>query len=200
MTRMRMDTCSDKQEFNQLISDVLSYNHQFVLDGKYKPHVAGNLPRKKLAIVTCMDTRLTTLLPAALGFKNGDAKIIKTAGAIINEPYGSVMRSLLIAIYGLGVKTILVIGHHDCGARSVSGKALVKSMEDRGITEEQLTTASKETDVAEWLEGFHHLGHNVKSSVALVRNHPLVPDDIVVKGLVIDPHTGELSDFLDCED
>ena len=64
--------------------------------------------------MTCMDTRLVELLPATLGLKNGDVKIIKNAGAVISNPFGSVVRSLLIAIFELGVEEIMVIGHTDC--------------------------------------------------------------------------------------
>ncbi len=46
-----------------------------------------------------MDTRLVELLHKALNLKNGDVKIVKNAGAIINNPFGSIMRSLLIAVY-----------------------------------------------------------------------------------------------------
>ena len=63
-----------------------------------------------------MDTRLTELLPAALGIKNGDVKIIKNAGAIISHPFGSVIRSLLVAIYELGVYEVMIFGHTDCVA------------------------------------------------------------------------------------
>lgn len=64
--------------------------------------------------MTCMDTRLVELLPAALGLKNGDVKIIKNAGAVISNPFGSAVLSLLIAIFELGVEEIMVIGHTDC--------------------------------------------------------------------------------------
>ena len=63
-----------------------------------------------------MDTRLTELLPAALGIHNGDVKIIKNAGAVISHPFGSVIRSLLVAIIELGVEEVMVIAHSDCGA------------------------------------------------------------------------------------
>ena len=70
----------------------------------------------KLAIVSCMDTRLTKLLPNALGLRNGDAKIIKVAGGTILTPYDSVMRSLLVAIYELGCQEVMIIHHSGCGA------------------------------------------------------------------------------------
>jgi len=92
---------------------MLEHNHRFVTTNSYKPYLTDRFPYKKLVIVTCMDTRLTQLLPAALDLKNGDAKIIKVAGAMVAHPFGSVMRSILVACYALGAENILVIGHHD---------------------------------------------------------------------------------------
>ena len=63
-----------------------------------------------------MDTRLTELLPAALGLKNGDAKIIKNAGGLVISAFDSAMRSLIVAIYELGVQEIMVVAHSHCGA------------------------------------------------------------------------------------
>ena len=63
-----------------MINEVMEYNKKFVEDKAYEPYLTSKYPDKKLAILTCMDTRLTELLPAALGLKNGDAKIIKNAG------------------------------------------------------------------------------------------------------------------------
>ena len=63
------------------IDDILAFNKKFVEEKSYKRYETDKYPDKKLAIVSCMDTRLTELLPAALGLKNGDAKIIKNAGA-----------------------------------------------------------------------------------------------------------------------
>ena len=66
-----------------MINDIMAYNKKFVEDKAYEPYLTSKYPDKKLAILTCMDTRLTELLPAALGLKNGDAKIIKNAGGVI---------------------------------------------------------------------------------------------------------------------
>ena len=63
-----------------MIDDILEFNRRFVEDRGYERYVTTKYPDKKLAIVTCMDTRLTELLLAALGLRNGDAKIIKNAG------------------------------------------------------------------------------------------------------------------------
>ena len=69
-----------------MIDDILAFNRQFVAAKGYEPHVTDKYPDKKLAVLSCMDTRLSVLLQEALGLKNGDAKIIKNAGAVIPSP------------------------------------------------------------------------------------------------------------------
>ena len=58
-----------------MLEEILQYNKEFVESKAYEKYAASKYPNKKLAILSCMDTRLTELLPAALGLKNGDAKI-----------------------------------------------------------------------------------------------------------------------------
>ena len=71
-----------------MIDQILAYNARFVAEKGYEPYVTDKFPAKKLAVLTCMDTRLTELLPKALGLRNGDAKIIKNAGGLVlSESY-----------------------------------------------------------------------------------------------------------------
>ncbi len=72
-----------------------------------------------------MDTRMVELLPRALGLKNGDAKLIKNAGAVVTHPWGSVMRSLLVAVLELKVKEIMVVARYDCGMRGLNADAFL---------------------------------------------------------------------------
>ncbi len=90
-----------------MIKEIKEFNSRFVENREYERFATSKYPDKKIAIVTCMDTRLIELLPAALGFRNGDVKIIKNAGATITNPFDSTMRSLLIAVYELGVNEIM---------------------------------------------------------------------------------------------
>ena len=77
-----------------IIDDILRFNKDFVSSKAYEEYITDKYPDKKLAVLSCMDTRLTQLLPAALGLKNGDAKIIKNAGGLVISPFDSAMRSL----------------------------------------------------------------------------------------------------------
>lgn len=177
-----------------MIEDIIKYNEEFVRERKYKPFETSKYPDKKLAIVTCMDTRLIELLPAALGIKNGDAKIIKNAGGVINHPFGSAVRSLLIAIYELGVNEIMIIGHTDCGVQCMNTKAMVQKMKDRGINEQDLKTMQFcGVDFEKWLAGFENVETSVQNSIDILKNHPLIPQDIKIYGYVMDTLTGKLN-------
>ncbi|MBP3202837.1 MAG: alpha/beta hydrolase fold domain-containing protein [Bacteroidales bacterium] len=85
-----------------------------------------------------MDTRLSVLLQEALGLKNGDAKVIKNAGAVIPTPWDSAMRSLIVAVYELGVTEIMVVAHTTCGACHMSFHHFKEEMLKRGIPASEL--------------------------------------------------------------
>lgn len=177
-----------------MVEEILDYNKTFVENKKYDEYITSKYPKKKLAIVSCMDTRLTHLLPEAMGLKNGDAKLIKNAGGIISHPFGSVMRSLLICIYELGVTEVLVVGHTDCGARHTDSDLIVQKMKNRGITRDSIDMIKYcGVDFKSWLGGFEDLEDSINKSVESIKKHPLIPHDISVYGLVIDSVTGELT-------
>ena len=176
-----------------MIEEILEYNKEFVKEKKYEEFCTDKYPNKKVAVLSCMDTRLTHLLPAALGLKNGDAKVIKNAGAQINNDYGSIVKSLLVAIYELGVKEILVIGHDDCGIQELDAKKMIDKMIARGIDPKEIERIDKEECALEpYLSGFRDINHSVCSTVRHLLKHPLMPKDITVVGLIMDPHTGEI--------
>ena len=142
-----------------------------------------------------MDTRLTELLPAALGLKNGDAKLIKNAGGLVISPFDSAMRSLLVAIYELDVREIMVIAHTECGACHMSFEAFREHILARGIDEKTLETIQHcGIDLNKWLEGFHDTASSVRQTVDTIRRHPLVPTDVIVRGFIINSVTGQLEE------
>ncbi|GFN31693.1 beta-class carbonic anhydrase [Paenibacillus xylaniclasticus] len=176
-----------------MISEMLAFNEQFVRNKKYQSYVTDKYPDKKLAILTCMDTRLVELLPKALNLRNGDAKIIKNAGAVLTQPFGSAMRSLLIAIHDMDVQEVLVIGHHGCGMTNLDADAMIKKFLENGISEEVLMTLENSgIKMNRFLKGFESAEEGVMHSVNMIRKHPLVPAYIPVHGLIMDPTTGQL--------
>ena len=157
------------------IDGILAHNRAFVERRDFERYTTDKYPDKKLAIVSCMDTRLTALLLAALGLKNGDAKIIKVAGAEVAHPFGSVMRSLLIA-------------------QHMSGKEMVANMERLGVSAERIEFARHcGIDFDKWLAGFGDTEEAVRKSVDMVANHPVMPPHVRVIGFIMDSDTGKLS-------
>lgn len=176
-----------------VVKDMLAFNERFVTEKQYEQYVSDKFPDKKIVILTCMDTRLTSLLPHALGLKNGDAKVIKNAGAVLSHPFGSVMRSILVALYALGAEEVIVIGHYDCGMAAIDPNAIIGEMERRGIEPQTLQTLKASgMNLEKWLHGFDSVEANVVNSVSLIKNHPLLPPGTNVHGFVIDPGTGRL--------
>lgn len=180
------------------IKEILEYNRVFVENKEYEAYRTGKFPNKKMVIITCMDTRLTELLPKAMNLRNGDVKIIKNAGAIISQPFGSVMRSVLVALYELGADEVVVVGHYECGMAALNADHMINEMLERGISQEVLNTLEHSgIKLNKWLKGFDNIEEGVRSTVKLIKNHPLLPPNTPVHGMVIHPDTGELTLIVD---
>lgn len=175
------------------LDEILDFNQQFVENREYEPYQTSKFPDKKLVILSCMDTRLSDLLPRAMNLKNGDAKFIKNAGAVVSHPFGSIMRSILVAVYDLGAEEIYVIGHHGCGMGSIDPDETIRKMTDSGISREIINTLQfAGVDLNAWLQRIGSIPDSVRESVHMITQHLLMPKWLPVHGLVIDPETGKL--------
>lgn len=176
-----------------IVPSLLEFNKQFIEEKQYEAYLTDKYPDKKIAILTCMDTRLVELLPKALNLKNGDAKFIKNAGAILTQPFGSAMRSILVAVYELGAREVLVIGHHGCGMIDLDTEGMVRKFAEHGIDPLAIQTLENSgIRMEKFLRGFSSAEEGVMRSVKLIRKHPLFPKDIPVHGFMVDPETGAL--------
>ncbi|WP_426446622.1 beta-class carbonic anhydrase [Paenibacillus sp. S-38] len=180
------------------IHAILEHNRAFVEEKRYTAYETTKFPDKKLVILTCMDTRLLELLPQAMGLRNGDAKVIKNAGAVVSHPFGSIMRSILLAIYELKAEEVCVIGHHECGMANLESANVLESAKRYGIAEEHIRTLTYAgIDLNGWLTGFSNIEESVANSVNMIRLHPLFPAKVPVHGMVIHPSTGRLDLVVD---
>lgn len=179
-----------------MIDEILQHNRDFVANRGFEKFATSKYPDKRIAIVTCMDTRLVELLPAALGLRNGDVKMIKNAGGVITNPFDSTMRALLVAVYELGVNEIMVIGHTECGVQGMDSRHMLALMRERGIDEEHIRLMQHcGIDLERWLHGFDDTRQAVHETVDLIRNHPLMAHDVRVAGYIMDSETGCLTAF-----
>src|SRR3954453_8497819 len=80
---------------------------------------AGREPVRRLAVLTCMDTRIDVL--AAFGLRLGEAVVLRNAGGRVTD---DVLRSLAVATHSLGVDTVVVMQHSECGVSGVTGEGL----------------------------------------------------------------------------
>jgi carbonic anhydrase len=181
-----------------MLDEILENNSHFLRHRP--PPLVGHAPRKRAAVVTCMDCRLVQMFEHALGLERGDVVELRTAGATISAPErqgggNDLIRSLAGAIYLLGVREVLVIGHTQCGLSHVDPVVVTSSMEALGVDPRQLIKQQHlkdEQGLVNWLGAFSDVHLNVKEVVQVIRTSPFLPR-IPVSGLVIDINTGELT-------
>jgi carbonic anhydrase len=137
-------------------------------------------PKRKLAVLTCMDTRLSI---RTLGLKTGDAHIIRNAGGIVTD---DTLRSLVISHYLLGTEEIMVINHTDCGLMLASEEDLRKRIQNRAGT--SAVTPS-------FFYAFQNIEENVQHQLQKLRTHPWIPDSVVARGFVYDVNSGLLREI-----
>ena len=178
----------------KLLEEMLEYNEFFVKFKEYEKYqTEDKYPAKRVVMFTCMDTRLVELSTKSLNLSSGDVKVVKNAGAILTHPFGSIMRSLVIAVYMLKADEIIVMGHYDCGMQQIDTDTILEKIKERGITEETLNTLRYSgIDLNSWLHGFDDVRESVRHDVDMITNHPLIPKDVPVHGLVINPYDGKV--------
>lgn len=175
------------------VEEMLAYNEKFVSEKRFTAFQAEKRPAKRIAVLACMDTRLVKLLPAALGIRDGDVKMIKNAGALLTDPWDTTVRSLLIGVVELGVNELMVIGHTDCGVAGLNGEKFAEDLFARGISRAAIDEARKHIDFDAWFHGFDRVEDSVANTVSMLQTHPLIPKDVLVRGYVMDTETGRLT-------
>ena len=161
-------------------ADVVDANSKFVSSFEDE-HLTGTA-RKGLAIVTCMDSRITPL--AVVGMKSGDAKILRNAGARVTD---DVLRTLVLATYLLAVDRVLVMPHTDCRMASGDEESIHASIESKHGVDTRSVEFKMVTDQRAALA----------ADVASIRSYSILPKNLVVAGAIFDVHTGKL-ELVDC--
>ena len=161
-----------------MIDEVLSANQEYA-----KSFKLGSLampPGRKLAIVACMDARLT--IEPMLGLKTGEAHIIRNAGGLVTE---DAVRSLIISHYLLGTSEFMIINHTDCGMLTFKDRELAERL--------QRETGSMAVAPASF-GAFDNVEENVSRQMLKLQSHPWVPRHIPVRGFVYDVRSGRLTE------
>jgi len=153
------------------IDDLLRHNRTYA-DESDGSHLDVH-PSKRLAIVTCMDSRIDVF--AVLGLANGEAHILRNGGGVITD---DVIRSLAISQRKLGTREVMLIHHTDCGMQKLTDDGF------RAELQEATGTAP-----AFAIESFTDPEADVRQSILRVRRSTFIPHRDVVRGFVYDVDT-----------
>lgn len=161
----------------------MSYFENFLKANQAYVELHGDLhlpikPKTKVAIVTCMDSRLH--VAPALGLALGDAHILRNAGGRVTE---DMLRSLVISQQQLGTREIVVLHHTDCGAQTFQNKDFQEHLK------RELGVDVSDKDFLP----FQDIDESVREDMRLLRESPLIPDDVVISGAVYDVDTGRMT-------
>ncbi len=168
-----MDTIDELVANNQEFADALPERH---LDVR---------PSRRLAIVTCMDSRLDVF--AALGLGDGEAHVLRNAGGVITD---DVIRSLAVSQRRLGTREVMLIHHTDCGMQTLTDDGFRAELQDA-------------TGVAPAfaIESFSDVDADVGQSILRVRRSAFLLHRDQVRGFVYDVDSHRLREIhVDAED
>jgi carbonic anhydrase len=158
------------------LNKILAANEEYSKGFKY-----GDLPippSRKLAVLACMDARLT--IEDFLGLSTGDSHIIRNAGGIATD---DAIRSLIISHELLGTQEVLVVNHTDCGMLTFTDEDLRKKLKEK----------YKANANGLKFHSFPNLEQNVRDQVDKIKSTPFLPKDIPVYGLIYNVMTGKLA-------
>ena len=133
-------------------------------------------PTLRLAIVTCMDSRIDVF--AALGLPQGAAHVLRNAGGVVTD---DVIRSLAISQRRLGTEEVMLIHHTDCGMSMISDDAFRAELQDATGMAPSFA-----------IESFKDVDADVRQSILRVRRSPFLIHTGDVRGFVYDVETHRL--------
>ena len=161
-----------------VIDELLEHNRTFAASLPVR-HVDVR-PSRRLAIVTCMDSRLDVF--AALGLRDGEAHVLRNAGGVITD---DVIRSLAVSQRRLGTRTVMLIHHTDCGMQALT---------DDGFRRELQEATGVAPAFA--IESFTDVEADVRQSLLRVRRSTFLQHRHEVRGFVYDVDTHRLREVL----
>jgi carbonic anhydrase len=133
-------------------------------------------PAKRVAIVTCMDSRIDNF--RIFGLDSGDAHIIRNAGGLVTE---DVLRSLVLSQRLLGTREVILMHHTNCALHGADEQVL------------RAEIAADSGHVPPYAFGaFHDIDEAVHAAIASVRDHSFLPHRDRVRGFVYEVETGRL--------
>jgi carbonic anhydrase len=163
---------------DDVVDELLAHNRAFAT-GRERRHLDIR-PSRRLAVVTCMDSRIDVF--AALGLGQGEAHVLRNAGGVITD---DAIRSLAISQRRLGTEEVMLIHHTDCGLETIT---------DDGFRAELQASTGMAPSFA--IESYTDVDANVRQSIARVRSSVFLLHRDRVRGFVYDVDTGLLREVV----
>ena len=138
-------------------------------------------PAPKIAVVTCMDPRLSNL-PELLGLPHADIDVIRTGGPAVT---GDVLAELIVSTRVLGAREIMLLNHTGCGFTTFT---------DEGLNARLAAETGDASPVPMSFFAYKDPEQNTREQIKTVRSHPWIARDIPVRGFVLNMETGLLSE------
>jgi carbonic anhydrase len=159
-----------------IIDGTLAANRNYAKD--YYPAM-GNRPKPKLAVVTCMDPRLSDL-PGILGLPQGDLDVIRTGGPAVTE---DVLGELVVSTRVLGTTEILLLNHTGCGFTTFT---------DEDLNAKLSASTGDASPAPMRFFSYKDPEQNTLDQIKKVSAHPWIAKDIPIRGVIFDVETGVL--------
>lgn len=154
--------------------------------------------KKKVLFVIGMEHKLEHLIKQVPHINPEDIKVLQCYGPVISQPFGDLMRDIIVSVYQENVEEIFVAGTKDDqkNTRDVlnkiyENKGLQKKIQTLNYLSKNCMPEFPEGNISEWLEG-HALTDGVQNSVNIIRDHPLMPPHVKVHELLIDKENEKL--------
>ena len=161
-----------------IIDDALKANRNYA---KSHDRRLGQRPAPKIAVVTCMDPRLSNL-PAILGLPQADIDVIRTGGPAVTD---DVLGELIVSNRVLGTTEIMLLNHTGCGFTTFTDDELNAKL--AAATGDASPTPMR-------FFSYQDPEQHTREQIKKVRSHPWISKDVPVRGFVFDMETGLLSE------
>jgi carbonic anhydrase len=159
-----------------IIDKALEANHNYAKS--YDPKLGGR-PIPRLAVVTCMDPRLSDL-PGILGLPQADLDVIRTGGPAVTE---DVLGELVVSNRIIGTIEILLLNHTGCGFTLFTDEEL----------NAKLSASTGDASPAPMrFFSYKDPEQHTRQQIQKVRSHPWISKDVPVRGAIFDVETGRL--------
>ncbi|UII57072.1 hypothetical protein LS684_06430 [Cytobacillus spongiae] len=153
----------------------------------------SKLNQKKSLIITDVKEDIYRLFPEITNKQPSEWVVFNSYGTVISQPYGCMMRNIILAVYNDNVEDIYIIGEKDDQGRM--GESILNKIKEAGVSEDTIHTINYldvvDNDLASWLIGAEDVKGAIEKNIDLIKGHPLMPKSISVHAYIADTNTGE---------